>query len=422
MTAVVTLRPGQRGRHYRLPTVADYAALRAAQARLAGMLSEWERGGKKGLCPIPDEPTPVGGGSGAGRAFSVQRYGMHQWGDLFTARQKAALVELARLIQPMNTRSEIAPISAALSRCAAHWSSGAMWLQDLEAVAQTFGRQALPLVWDFAEACGFGNGGATWEGQVGWVVKVVEAASRTQAGTIQNSDATSHPLPDQSASIWFTDPPYYDAVPYADLSDFFLVWLKRSLPDHSLLQDPFDPDNPLTPKEREAVQDETKEVDGQPKNREWFEETMTRAFAEGRRVLSEDGVGSVVFAHKSTEGWEALLSGLIRGGWIVTGSWPIATERAARMRAHNSAALATSVHLVCRPRPDGAPVGDWADVIRELPGRVADWMERLQGEGVRGADLVFACIGPALEIFSRYRAVETAAGQAVDLPKYLEKV
>ena len=172
----------------------------------------------------------------------------------------------------------------------------------------------------------------------------------------------------------------------------------------------------------EAVQDETKQAKGRPKDRGWFEETMAKAFTEGRRVLHKDGVGSVVFAHKTTDGWEALLSGMIRGGWTITGSWPISTERGARLRAHESAALATSVHLICRPRPENTPVGDWSDVLRELPGRVAEWMERLQGEGIRGADLVFACIGPALEIFSRFRAVETAEGREVGLPEYLEKV
>ncbi len=149
---------------------------------------------------------------------------------------------------------------------------------------------------------------------------------------------------------------------------------------------------------------------------------MARAFAEGRRVLREDGIGSVVFAHKTTEGWEALLSGMTRGGWTITGSWPIATEMGARLRARESAALATSVHLVCRPRPADAPVGDWAEVLRQVPRQVGDWMERLQGEGIRGADLVFACIGPALEIFSRYSRVETADGRVVELGEYLEKV
>src|SRR5690606_21891925 len=106
----------------------------------------------------------------------------------------------------------------------------------------------------------------------------------------------------------------------------------------------------------------------------------------------------------------------------ITASWPVATEMGTRLRARDSAALATSVHLVCRPRSSDAPVGDWADVLRELPKRVGDWMERLQAEGVRGADLVFACIGPALETFSRYRRVETAEGHEIQLSEYLEKV
>jgi hypothetical protein len=129
----------------------------------------------------------------------------------------------------------------------------------------------------------------------------------------------------------------------------------------------------------------------------------------------------VVFAHKTTEGWEALLSGLIAGGWTITASWPIATERPGRMRARDSAALATSVHLVCRPRREHR-VGEWAEVLRELPGRVTEWMQRLQAEDISGADLVFACIGPALEIFSRYDAVETPDGRAVPLADYLTKV
>ena len=198
--------------------------------------------------------------------------------------------------------------------------------------------------------------------------------------------------------------------------------MKRALPDHSLLRDPFDPQNILSPKRQEAVQDEIKKDNGQIKDKVWFENKMANAFAEGRRILSDEGISSVVFAHKTTEGWEALLAGLIRGGWIITGSWPIATERPVRLRSLDSAALATSVHLVCRPRPDDAPVGDWSKVLRELPQRVGNWMEYLQEQGVRGADLVFACIGPALEIYSRYSRVETAAGEEVKLDEYLEKV
>ena len=417
MTAVVTLKPDERGRHYRLPTDADYAAVQKAQARVAEILREWEQGGKQGLCPVPDEPLPPIGTLG----FRVQRYGMLQWGDLFTARQKAALITLRK---STSLSSIVLRTLAALSmgRTADYNSANCRWVSHGEFIGNTFTRQAVPIVWDFAEVNTFSESTGSYFGAIDWIAEVVKAATLSNAAQVQPADAAEHVLPDQSAGIWFTDPPYYDAVPYADLSDFFMAWLKRALPDHPLLQDPSDPDNPLSPKIREAVQDETKYADGGPKDREWFEQTMAKAFAEGRRVLDEDGVGAVVFAHKTTEGWEALLSGMIQGGWTITGSWPIATEMGSRLRAHDSAALATSVHLICRPRPDDASVGDWAGVLRELPVRVGDWMERLQGEGVRGADLVFACVGPALEIFSRYRAVETAEGYGVGLPEYLEKV
>ena len=424
MTAVVTLKPRQAGRHYRLPTDADYEAVRRSQAWLADILGEWERGGKQGLCPVPDEPTPAGGGSGAGRAFSVQRYGMMQWGDLFTARQKVALVELGRLLSVGLQNGGPSATSLLVGRMADFLVASARWKADAECPVQALARQALPIVWDFAEANPWTEATGSVLSQASRMADAIESICIPfkNTGQIQSANATGHPLPDQTTGVWFTDPPYYDAIPYSDLSDFFLVWLKRTLPDSPLLRDPFDPDNQLSPKTAEAVQDETKQADGRPKDREWFEETMAKAFAEGRRVLHEDGVGSVVFAHKTTEGWEALLSGMIRGGWTITGSWPIATEMASRLRARDSAALATSVHLICRPRPEDAPIGDWADVLRELPTRVADWIERLQTEGIRGADLVFACIGPALEIFSRYRAVETAEGDIIGLPDYLEKV
>ena len=422
MTAVVTLRADATGRHYRLPTDDDYAAVHKAQVRVAMILEEWEHGGSEGLCPVPNEPLPPIGTLG----FRVQRYGILRWSDLFTARQKVALTVLAGACNS-TANGRIAPCTGlSLSGVVDRNVSLATWRPqaDQEKVEHLFSRQALPMTWDFGEALPLSNSTGSLSDRINILARTISAMSGTElvSGQIQSADATDYPLPDQAAGIWFTDPPYYDAVPYADLSDFFLVWLKRALPDHPLLRDPFDAKNSLSPKIREAVQDETKQDDGRPKDRAWFEETMARAFAEGRRVLHDDGVGSVVFAHKTTEGWEALLSGMIRGGWTITGSWPIATEMATRLRARDSAALATSVHLICRPRPDDAPVGDWATVLRELPRRVAAWMERLQNEGIRGADLVFACVGPALEIFSRYRAVETAEGREVGLPEYLEKV
>jgi putative DNA methylase len=125
---------------------------------------------------------------------------------------------------------------------------------------------------------------------------------------------------------------------------------------------------------------------------------MQKAMSEGCRILSPDGIGIIVFAHKSTAGWEAQLQAMINAGWIMTGSWPIDTERPGRLRSQNSAALASSIHLVCRPRGN-TDIGDWRDVLTDLPKRIHEWMPRLAKEGIVGADAIFACLGPALEIY-----------------------
>jgi adenine-specific DNA methylase len=209
------------------------------------------------------------------------------------------------------------------------------------------------------------------------------------------------------------------------LSDFFYVWLRYMLKNQ--FPDLFG-DN-LAPKA-----DEICEMSGWDPKRyahksgSWFESNMAKAMAEGRRLLQPSGIGVVVFAHKSTAGWEAQLQAMIDAGWIITASWPIDTELGNRLRARNSAVLASSVHLVCRPRenPDGSvrtdEVGDWREVLAELPKRIHTWMPRLAEEGVVGADAIFACLGPALEVFSRYSRVEKASGEAVTLKEYLEQV
>ena len=417
LTAVVTLRPGETGRHYRLPSDADYAAVRAAQARLAGMLDDWERGGKRGLCPVPDEPISLN----EIRRISLPIYGMKTWGDCFTVRQKLALLVLGKLVtkQQDNIRNLC---GLAISRLSEMACSICTWEPIAECPRHVFGRQAIQVTWDFSEGIPTSTSSGSFKVSVDNIAAGINS-TRTVAESflLESADATAHPLPDQAANIWFTDPPYYDAVPYAHLSDFFFVWLKRALPDWMMnfgnLANPHD----LTPKEKEIVVDRPHRLSTSTKTAATYESGMAAAFAEGHRVLHPDGIGSVVFAHKTTEGWEALLSGMISGGWTITGSWPVATEMGSRLNARETASLATSVHLICRPRPADAPVGDQADVLRELPPRVGEWMERLQGEGVRGADLVFACIGPALEIFSRWPSVETAEGREVGLAEYLEK-
>ena len=420
MTAVVTLHPGQTGRHYRLPTDVDYEAVRRSQARLVEILGEWERGGKQRLCPVPDEPLPLMSGT-----FNVPLYGMNSWGDLFTARQKVALATIGGVVAEVTENSPGSGLMGLLiGKVVDMNNSLSSWQPHAEIPAHMMTRWAIPMKWDFSEAVPISESSGTMTSALKRTLEPLPTVSViSRWASSHQADVTEHPLPDQSAGVWFTDPPYYFAIPYADLSDFFFVWLKRTLPEHSLLHNSRFLEDSLTPKGPELCEMAHWDPDRYAhKDKQFFEDGMAAAFAEGRRVLHEDGVGSVVFAHKTTEGWEALLSGMIRGGWTVTGSWPIATEMSSRLRARDSAALATSVHLICRPRLEDAPVGDWADVLWELPTRVGDWMERLQGEGIRGADLVFACIGPALEIFSRYRAVETAEGREVGLPEYLEKV
>ena len=419
LLAVVTANLGKEGRKYRVPTDRDYEAVWRAKKRLEEIANKPLQ---NELSLIPDEPLPrerQKGNSG----FRILLYGMETFGDLFTTRQKLALATLSKQIRltPSINASEI--IALVVSKLAERLSSLTSWISSTEAPRGTFARQALPIVWDFLELVPIVENEEFPE-LIETMSNVTEKWGMCNPiiGQVQIADACEPPLTYDSTSVWFTDPPYYDAIAYADLSDFFLVWLKRSIPDHPLLRDPFDVGNNLSPKDREAIQDPARTILGKPKDKAFFEKTMAKAFAGGRRVLKEDGLGCVVFAHKTTEGWEALLSGMIKEGWVITGSWPIATERPGRLQSQESAALATSVHLICRPRPENAPIGDWGDVLRELPKRVGDWIERLQSEGIRGADLVFACIGPALEIFSRYSKVETAEGREVDLPEFLLKV
>ncbi|MEW5890312.1 MAG: DUF1156 domain-containing protein [Pseudomonadota bacterium] len=419
LLAVVTTRPGQTGRFYRLPTEQDLAAVAAAREELGRRETA-----HTGVLPlVPVEPLPPPGTLG----FRVQRYGMEQWGDLFTARQLLALTTLSRLVVEAGkqVRSwEEAGFAEAVQTGLAFLvgkqgdlgNSLCRWEANAECPRHLFGRQALPIVWDFAEGVPIGDSSGAWSILVANQSNALASVgSDWNIGAASAADAARHPLPDDSAQAFITDPPYYDAVPYADLSDFFYVWLRRALPGFGA--------EALTPKAKECIVDEVK-----GKDRAWFERTMGQAMAEGRRILTPDGVGVVVFAHKSTAGWEAQLQAMIDAGWTVTGSWPVDTECGSRLRAMDSAALASSVHIVVRPRenPDGslrtADVGDWRDVLAELPRRIREWMPRLTEEGVVGADAIFACLGPALEIFSRYSRVEKASGAVVSLREYLEQV
>jgi putative DNA methylase len=260
------------------------------------------------------------------------------------------------------------------------------WKPDAECPVHTLARHDIPAAWDFAEALPLGDASgfflSAYERRAASIAPAYVGSDRV--ATVQSADACLHPLPDASAAVWFTDPPYYDSVPYAHLSDFFYVWEKRASPESST-----NDHTALTPKDQEIVVDRAHSAIPDAKTPAQFERQMAIAMSEGARVVKDDGIAAVVFAHKTTEGWEALLSGMVAGGWVITNSWPIITEMQARLNARENASLAASVHLICRPRSAMTQVGDWSSVLQELPNRIGDWMERLSTEGVHGADLVF---------------------------------
>ena len=282
------------------------------------------------------------------------------------------------------------------------------------------------MLWDFAEAVAISESSGSWSSMVertGYALAAAIMPTENRGQTVQCS-AARHVLPENSANAFITDPPYYDAVPYAHLSDFFYVWLRRSLTTvhEELLREA------VVPKDEEIAVDRPHELSNSSHDIAFYERELTKAFAEGRRVLRPDGIGTIVFASKTTASWEAILKAAVDAGWVITGSWPIDTEMETRVAAQGQARLASSVHLVCRPRenPDSPlradEIGDWRDVLQELPHRIHEWMPRLAREGVVGADAIFSCLGPALEIFSRHSRVEKANGDHVTLKEYLEYV
>jgi hypothetical protein len=383
------------------------------------------------MSAIPNETIPLT----ELRRISIPIYGMKSWNRLFTPRQALALATLASAVRkvPAQFAVDDGGIASAVQTCLAlacdrqadYGSSLCRWVPAGEFVGNTFGRQAIGMVWDFCEVPVLSDATGGFSGATEWVANAIEAnvASSDISATVQRASATSHPLPDDSAVALITDPPYYDAVPYSHLSDFFYVWLKRALFDvHQALFS-----QNVVEKTDEIVVDRPHSRSKSSKDVAFYESALQAAFTDCRRVVAPSGIGTIVFASKTTASWEAILRAIVEAGWTVTGSWPIDTEMEARIAAKGQARLASSIHLVCRPREnaDGnirEEVGEWRDVLSELPKRIHEWMPRLAAEGVVGADAIFACLGPALEIFSRYSRVEKASGEAVPLREYLEQV
>ncbi|CAD7769849.1 MAG: hypothetical protein KIIPBIDF_01918 [Candidatus Methanoperedenaceae archaeon GB50] len=219
---------------------------------------------------------------------------------------------------------------------------------------------------------------------------------------------TSLPYPNDSFDTVITDPPYYDNVPYSYLSDFFYVWLKRTLGD--LYPELFA--TPLTPKAEEIVA--YTHQGGYAIGKKAFEEKIEKAFKEIHRVLKPEGIAVIVFAHKSTEAWETIIDALLKAGLYLTASWPWDTEMKSRLRTKVPAALASSIYMVCRKRisNETAYFHELKPLIEE---RIKEKLEQFWNEGISGADFFISAIGPAIEIFGKYAKVEKLSGERVEI-------
>ncbi len=421
MVAVVLHYQGRQGKFYRLAEERDIEAYKQAEEYLKvkreKLMQEWE------IDPVPDEELPLMSG-----VFNVPIYGVNKWGDLFNARQKLALITFTEKVRLAYKRmieegyeedyaKAVVSYLALIVDKLADWNSTlSIWRPDQERNEHVFNRQALAMIWDYGERNPLkGN----LMSPIG-VDKIIEYCSQTNnfPATITQASATSLPYPDNFFDAVFTDPPYYNNVPYADLSDFFYVWLKRSI--GNLYPELFS--TPLTPKSKEIC-----EMSGWDpvrygyKDKKFFEENLKQAFREIHRVLKPNGILVVVYTHKSTSGWETLINSLLEAGFVITASWPIDTEMKSRLRAQDSAALASSIYFVAR-KIEKIEVGWFNEVREEIKEHIYQKLERLWKEGLSGADFFIAGIGSAIEVFGKYQKVMDYQGNIIKSDKLLEYV
>lgn len=402
--------------------------------------------------------------------FRVQRYGMTQHRDLFTSRQLVALTTFSDLVQEVHQRVLADAVAAGLSNdnrplhadgCGARayadavatylafaidkganlWSSICSWMSDRGALRETFARQAIPMMWDFAEANPFSDSGGSLNMFIGRISDAVEYLPSNTQGYSKQHDAiavTGEP----NRFIISTDPPYYDNIGYADLSDFFYVWLRRAL--NSIYPDLFR--TMLVPKAQELIAASYRFGGNKSKAQEFFEKGLEKAFERLKDIQNANYPITVYYAFKQSEseddekvsgidasyknenltvastGWETMLEGLIRAGFTITGTWPAHTESPGRARAYASNALASSIILVCRPRPTDAPVATRREFLLALKRELPEKLRKLQHGSIAPVDLAQASIGPGMSIYSRYSQVMESDGTPLRVRTALQMI
>ena len=358
------------------------------------------------------------------RAITTPNYGIAKHRQLFTNRQLVALTTFCGLVA--EARKQVIAdggdepyadavatyLGLGIGRLANRCSTQCFWDPSGDKVNQTFARQALPMVWSFAEANPFSDSSGNFIGQMGYLV---EALSRTPAkghAVVEQLDAAA-PI-DRPLMVVVTDPPYYDNVPYADLSDFFYVWLRRCL--SQLHPDLFS--TILVPKAQELIAEPARQGSWDAAAA-FFEAGLRRAFENILNVQDQAFPLTIFYAFKQSEdddagrvstGWETMLQGLLDTGVTITGTWPVRTEQGGGLREVGRAALASSIVLVCRKRSTAALLATRKDFISALKAELPDALRRLQHGNIAPVDLAQASIGPGMAIFSRYARVVEADG------------
>ena len=360
--------------------------------------------------------------------FRVQGYGMTHHADLFTNRQLNALATFSDLVgearqrviedggEPEYADAVATYLAFIVSRSVDYSSTLCSWNSPRENVRNTFARQALPMVWDYAEVNLFSDSTGNIAGALDWVAQVIEALPAAAAGTSTQCDATTQAPTAVKRLAISTDPPYYDNIGYADLSDLFYVWLRRSLaPTYPALFSTM-----LTPKATELVADPFRSDGDKNRSEQRFERGFEKAFTNLRRVARPDFPLTVFYAFKQSEhddrgvastGWETMLAGLLHSGFAVTATWPIRTERIGRTRDLDSNALASSIVLACRPRSETAGITDRRGFLAALHAELPRALRDLQQGNIAPVDLAQAAIGPGMAVFSRYAKVVEPTGE-----------
>jgi putative DNA methylase len=371
------------------------------------------------------------------------QYGMRTFDKLFLPRQLAALGGVLKRI-----RESWTPLSAygdsswqegiysfllcGFTRLLDFCNCGAQWKIDVPTINHLFVRFAIPISWDFAESNPVGRSAGSYELCLERIAVVLDSYARWSMeapyphAQCCSSMSCKH---DKRFDAVVTDPPYYDAIGYSVVMDFFHVWLRRAVSDTIgegglVFSEPTGPKWSKDTGDGELVDDASRHDGDATVSKAVYEEGMYQVFSKAHAALKEDGRVVIVFAHKDPIAWETLAAAVIRAGFVVETSWPIQTEQASRMRALSSAALASSVWLVCRKRPETSKVGWDNNVLADMRQNITKQLREFWDAGIRGPDFVWAATGPALQAYSKHPVVKKAdkPGEIMTVSEFLTHV